>query len=197
LASRGFAHQVASEPPAGARANRVLVASRVPIESYQLDVPAIDIHLPANVVAVRVSHLDLTIVAVRVPWYAGKDAPNLMRTWEWLSAVAADNNDRPTVLMGDLNVSMASPAARGASHFRSILENGWKRAPSGPTYLGNGGKGSEIDHILATEQCVLTNSTVVSMVGQYELAGTSGAISDHAALMCDVSVPRRTTHVNA
>lgn len=189
LASSGFVHQVASEPPTGTVANRVLIASRVPIERIDLKVPTVDIHLPANVVGVRVLHQNLTIVAVRVPAYAGVEAPFLMMAWEWLSTLAASLKGQPAVLLGDLNVSISSGPSRGGSHFRSILESGWHRAAAiGPTYFGHSGGRSEIDHILATSPCALTNAAAVTEVGPFKLAGAVDAISDHAALVCDLTI---------
>lgn len=185
LAEGGLPHQIASVGAAGA--NRVLVACRTPIAPYDLAVPPIDDHLSANVLGVRVRSPDLVVVALRVPWYVGDDMPLLAKAWDWFSTVASLHRDRPCVALGDFNVSVTS-RTRGAVEFKSILANGWHRISAGPTFPDGVGGGSEIDHILATERCSLENPAALLRAGEFELAGSAQAISDHAALACDVRV---------
>ena len=58
----------------------------------------------------------------------------------------------------------------------------------GATFFGHSGQTSEIDHILATDHCVLTDAKSIQSAGGFTLCGSSGAISDHAALVAQVEL---------
>jgi hypothetical protein len=97
---------------------------------------------------------------VRVPAYDSKQSTLLIHAWEWLESTAAMLRHSAAVMLGDLNLSAASPDSRGGGHFRRILASGWQLgAPAdGATYFGHGGRTSEIDHIVATDRCVLSEA---------------------------------------
>lgn len=191
LAGGGLVYQVVSDrPPAGTRGNRVLVASRLPIVPLALQFPPeLDVHVPSNTTAVFVPSLGLTIIAMRVPYYNGAQARALtMQCWEWLSTAAAAYASVPCILMGDLNVAETSPASRGAGYFRDMLSSGWSKISAGPTFPDGLGGGRQIDHIMSTRSCALDDPVALLEAGAHRLAGSSAAISDHAALLCTVSI---------
>ena len=94
-------------------------------------------------------------------------------------------------MLGDLNVSMTSPRAKGGDHFRRIVRDGWHRAvPHGEgSYFGRNGIRTEIDHIIGTTHCKFSDVVYVQEAGGHTLVAEpgKGAISDHAVLMCRVS----------
>lgn len=189
LAEGGMRHQLLSPEPAAGKANRVLIASRVPIQRISLDVPGDDIHLRSNVLAATVPSMGIKIVALRVPFYAGVEAPLTIKAWTWLTQLAASLEEEAAVMLGDFNVSVKSAKSRGGNHFRAILDSGWRTTSlEAPTYFSTSGPGSQIDHILCTRRCALSSAEVITRSGQFILAGRPEALSDHAAVMCKVTV---------
>lgn len=186
LRSADLAHQVLSPDP-GVRANRVLVASRIPIEPDDFERPAFDKEFSANMVGVRVPGLGLSLLGVRVPAYS--DAALLAKSWEWLEEYAAQRRNDAAVIIGDLNVKPASKKPRGKV-FKRMLTNGWQRAEptGGYSYYGHGGLRTEIDHLLVTERCAVQDARYLTTVGDLALADARSALSDHAVLIADVHV---------
>ncbi|MBK6865160.1 MAG: endonuclease/exonuclease/phosphatase family protein [Ideonella sp.] len=189
LEDAGWAHQIMSADM-GEVANRVLVASRVRIESLDMELPEFDMQFPSNLIGVHVPSTGLSIVAVRIPAYSGSEKSSLARAWDWLEQTARALRDRPAVILGDLNVASASPASRGGDHFRRILGDGWKRAQplGGASFYGHGNVRSEIDHILGTKRCEFDDAAYVLESGAFRLSGTANSLSDHAALVCQVKI---------
>ncbi len=189
LRSGGLSEQVMSEQPTEV-ANRILIASRLPLAPLTIEGPTFDQQFPANIAAVSLPSVGLSIVGVRVPAYAAKESAFLHQAWDWLESTAAMLRHGAAVLLGDLNVSVASTETRGGDHFRRILASGWQRAApaDGATYFGHGGRTSEIDHILATDRCVLSEAACIKSAGAFTYCGSQDAISDHAALRCRVEL---------
>jgi len=186
LFESGYCHQLISPAaPSGVQANRVLIASRKPMEQVDLQVPTHEPHLRTNVLGVRTD--ELTIVGMRVPAYDGLEAAHLLAAWEWASDLAARLCEQPAVILGDLNVSLKSLGYQKGRHLQAILASGWTRvATVGATYHGHNGVRSEIDHVLVTRQCRATHPVVLTTVGEFSLCGQANSISDHAVLMCDL-----------
>lgn len=136
LAAAGWSEQLMSTPT-DAVANRVLIASKVTMEPSPLALPAFDAQFPANVCAVLLPTIGLTVVGVRVPAYSGPEQPLLTSAWDWIKAAAFSLKGTHAVILGDLNVSTDSSASRGGAHFRRILSDGWRRAapPGGATFF--------------------------------------------------------------
>jgi hypothetical protein len=53
--------------------------------------------------------------------------------------------------------------------------------------MGTSGKASEIDHVIGTAQVSFSSTQYVVQQHCYTYAGEPGAISDHAALVADVT----------
>lgn len=190
LDNAGWSQQIMSAQPKEV-ANRILVASKLPLAPLSIDLPTFDQQFPANLLGVRFPSLGISVLSVRVPAYSGKSAHLLSHAWEWLEVTAASLSSSPSVVIGDLNVSMSQPS-RAGNHFRRIVASGWQRAAreGANTFFGHRGKKTEIDHVLATSHCILSEATCVQEIGGFVLAGTSNAISDHAALTCHVELSR-------
>ncbi len=187
LSTAGWPYQlISAEPPE--IANRVLIVSKLPIIALPLDLPLFDHQFPANLLAISIPSVSLNVLGIRVPAYSGKTATYLSKAWDWLEAEAETLRPKAAVILGDLNVSMDSRKPSGES-FRRILSSGWRRAEiaESATFFGHGGRSSEIDHILATDRCILSCPRILRAIGGYELAGSKPALSDHAALICDVN----------
>ncbi len=189
LRNAGLSEQVMSPQPAEV-ANRVLIASRLPLLPLAIEGPAFDQQFRANIAAVSLPSIGLTIVGVRVPAYAAKQSAFLIQAWDWLESTAAMLRLSAAVMLGDLNASAASPDSRGGGHFRRILASGWQRAAPAEvaTYFGHGGRTSVIDHIVATERCILSEAACVKSAKGFAFCDAQDALSDHAALRCRVEL---------
>lgn len=171
-------------------ANRVLVASRRPLAPLLFNLPTFDEQFPANIIGVSVSCLRLSILGVRVPAYRSSDVYLLSHAWEWLETITTTLKTSPAMVVGDFNVSL-SKHSRQRDYLHRILARGWQRAaPNAATFFSHSGNKTEIDHVLATSHCVLSDAECVQERGGFIFAGGPDAISDHAALVCRVEVSR-------
>jgi len=193
LEEAGWGHQMLSRE-AGEKANRILILSRLPLLPLNIDLPDFDRQFPSNLLGITLPTVGLNVVAVRVPAYARTTAPLLPKAWDWLESIAASLKEQPGIIMGDLNVSLKTSPSRGGIHLRRIMDDGWQRAEpaEGSTFFGHNGRNSEIDHILATKHCTLTDSVVIRQIAGYPLAGLPGALSDHAMLQCRIEISSST-----
>ena len=147
LANAGWSEQLMSAQPSEV-ANRVLIASKLPLSPLNLDLPKFDQQFPANLLAVRLPSVGLSLLGVRIPAY--ETAHLLLSAWGWLEATASILKNNPSVIIGDFNVQV-SGNSRASKCFRRILADEWHRAePGGATFLGYKGRISEIDHVIAT-----------------------------------------------
>jgi len=187
LAAAGWTHLMVSAD-SGEPANRVLVASRVPLEPYALQLPDFDRQFRSNLLGASISSLGIRIVGVRVPAYSNRNS--LIKSWEWLEATAESLAGAPSIILGDLNFAPTPTRGPAGASFHRILQAGWHRAaPSGAaSYFGHNGARTEIDHILATKSCDLSEARYVTEAGGFRLAGDREAISDHAAVLARVRV---------
>lgn len=179
VAAAGWCHQLASGDPDG-RANRVLIASRVPLEAIDPRAPAIDEHLPSNVIAARIPDADVLLIGLRVPWY--RDAASRAKVWNWIETRASELSSLPSLLIGDFNVPRESLSVR------RILDAGWTLADvRDATFFGHRGTTSTIDHIFATPDLRMTEARAITHAGPFDLAGSRTALSDHAVVTCSVT----------
>jgi hypothetical protein len=123
-----------------------------------LPLPDHDHPLAANLVAVSVPSCGVRILGVRVPAYGRDQRVRLNKSWDWLEEVAATLAGVPAVILGDLNVDLASRS--GGAYLRRLLNAGWTRAApeAGHTYYGHNGARSEIDHMLFSGQCTVART---------------------------------------
>jgi endonuclease/exonuclease/phosphatase family metal-dependent hydrolase len=181
LREGGWEHQALSEAPS-IKANRVLVASRVPLQVRSLPASTVDEHLSSNALRVQVDGW-LELLCVRVPTYTGSDRA---AAWDWLAHAAAETRlAGPALLVGDLNTSLAAKPRVPQFH---ALADSWSRLqPSGPGgYFGRGDIVSEIDHAFVAGAA--GTARYVTQLEGFRLAGAEGAISDHAALHVQLKV---------
>lgn len=188
LSSAGWRHQVIPEEPQ-ARANRTIVASRYPVVVDQVSMPSFDDQFPPNVLAVRFPEQDLRVLALRIPWYPSPQRQLTVRCWEWLESSASTLTSDPAIIIGDLNASPSSPPARGGEHFRRMLAGPWSLATSitEPSYWSAKGATSTLDHLLHTRMLQVHSASFVTAAGGYRLAGSAAALSDHAAIIAELS----------
>ncbi|OYT90652.1 MAG: hypothetical protein CFE43_17325 [Burkholderiales bacterium PBB3] len=189
LKDHGWSHQCLSED-CGVKANRVLIASRFELRQNTTPPPVFDKQFSSNWLCVDVPEFGITVAGIRVPWYSNKTPELISQSWDWLENFAHQNLDQPTLMLGDFNARLNSPASRGGAHLRRILSLDWHRAGfgTGSSYFGSGESRSEIDHILANSKCTFSNSRYVTACENYVLAGDTNAISDHALLCSDVQI---------
>jgi len=187
LADAGWRHQlITPEPPA--RANRTFLAARVPVELDSLALPTFDHQLLANLLVVRFPQTGLRVVALRVPAYEAHQKDLILKSWDWLEVAAAEIVGDVAVIIGDLNVSSSSSRAAGGGHFRRIKGAGWVLATpeTEPSFFSAKGYTSTLDHLLHTKAVRVANASFVTKIGNRILAGSSDALSDHAAIVADL-----------
>lgn len=178
------------------KANRILVASRRPLEIDSLPLPDIDEQFPANVLAIFIPSAGMRLLGTRVPYYQKKsELGRLSESWDWLESAANALIKESSVIIGDLIVSLGSSEVRGGKHFRRILESGWARAEptSGSSFPIGGSRGTEIDHALCSPSLGFASASYLSQAGGFAFAGADGALSDHAVLVVEV-VTRRSVY---
>jgi endonuclease/exonuclease/phosphatase family metal-dependent hydrolase len=185
LENGGWAHQRMSMATSE-RANRIFVASKLPLTALDIELPTFDQQFPANLLAVQVPGFGLSLLSLRMPIYS--EAALRSQPWSWLGSALGTLRSSPCIVAGDLNIEANARKPAGRC-LRRILATGWHRAtPNAPTYFGRNGS-SEIDHILATDRCALSESVCINQAGGYALAGSATALSDHAALLCRIEIP--------
>ena len=181
LESAGWVHQALSVQT-DEKANRVLIASKIPIAPLPLTMPAFDQQFQSNLLGVKILDMNVSLLGLRMPWYKSKAL--VTSAWGWLEETAASLISQPSIIIGDFNATEQSSAGRGGEHFRRIIQSGWQRAtPSGSSYFGKNGKTSTIDHLLSTRGCIVESVKYTTQIDQHSLAGTVGAISDHAMIV--------------
>ena len=181
LESAGWVHQALSVQT-DEKANRVLIASKIPIAPLPLTMPAFDQQFQSNLLGVKILDMNVSLLGLRMPWYKSKAL--VTSAWGWLEETAASLISQPSIIIGDFNATEQSSAGRGGEHFRRIIQSEWQRAtPSGSSYFGKNGKTSTIDHLLSTRGCIVESVKYTTQIDQHSLAGTVGAISDHAMIV--------------
>lgn len=186
LRHEGWSHQRMSPEPS-VQANRVLFASRIPIESVALPPSTVDEHLTSNAAAVSLPD-GAIVVGIRVPTYEGD---LLRRAWDWVERLALilhGSKSSGAVIVGDLNTSMSAKGAKRIPQFHRMLEGGWRRAqPAGQGgYRHVSGTWHEIDHVLACGDLDVANARYVTDAAAFSLAGRPDSLSDHSALTFDL-----------
>jgi endonuclease/exonuclease/phosphatase family metal-dependent hydrolase len=182
LRDGGWVHQALSQKVA-IKANQILVASRIPIETRDLPPTATDEHLMSNSLWVRVDAA-LELFCSRVPTYTGEQRSV---AWDWIARVAGNvRESRPALLIGDLNTSLYSRAP--VPQFKALMRS-WRRLqPLGSgSYYGTTGIVSEIDHALVDGDLDAA-AWYVRSAGDFQLARSDFAISDHAGLFVQLSL---------
>ena len=175
LESAGWVYQALSIQT-DEKANRVLIASKIPIAPLPLTMPAFDQQFQSNLLGVKILDFNISLLGLRLPWYPSKAL--VTSAWGWVEEAAASLVSQPSIIIGDFNATEQSSAGRGGAHFRRIIQTGWQSAkPSGPSYFGKDGKTSTIDHLL---------STYITKSQMHLIAGSKGAISDHAILLAEI-----------
>jgi hypothetical protein len=113
----------------------------------------------------------------------------LDQAWKWVEDLAATMIEGRAIIAGDLNTPASG--ARSRPELQRMLASGWHRAePTGAgSFFSQGGQACDIEHVLATPDCLLTDAEYVTSVNGYILAGAPGALSDHAAVVCIVEAP--------
>jgi len=111
------------------RSNQVLVAAREPIDSGTL-VPAKDIHdsLPPNFLHVRLAESGTELIAFRMPAYEYRNRHKKRLTWDWLIDALGAVQQRPAVLIGDLNTAPDDSDKYCGNSLAQLALTGWKIA---------------------------------------------------------------------
>ncbi len=184
LAELGLRHLLVSDPIPGH--NQVLVASRQPITRGELTCPPVpDHHAASNFLHFIVG--DLEVVALRAPAYERRS--DLRAYWEGLYATVDSVRDRRIVFVGDLNADPDRNSHLGASYLRRLEAAGWRvPRPTGDwSCWTKADRRSRIDHLLASCSVPALDASYAHHV---LVGNVTGAVSDHAALVVEVTRSR-------
>jgi hypothetical protein len=190
LADGGWINQlITDEPPEVA--NRTFVASRVPVVAAPFALPFFDHQLPGNALAVQFPESGLKVLALRIPAYESPHRGLVAKSWDWLEAWAESVRDQPVAIVGDLNCTPGARPSGGGAHFRRIIGSGWRVAtPDGVSYYSARGVTTRPDHLIHTTSVHAVRAEFVATQSGYQLAGARAALSDHAALVAELSAVR-------
>ena len=185
LESAGWVYQALSVQT-DEKANRILIASKIPIAPLPLTMPAFDQQFQSNLLGLTILDMNISLLGLRMPWYKSKAL--VTNAWDWVEEAAVSLISQPSIIIGDFNATEQSSGGRGGEHFRRIIQSGWQRAtPSGSSYFGKDGKTSTIDHLLSTSECMIADPKFITKINQHCLAGSTGSISDHAILVAKIN----------
>jgi endonuclease/exonuclease/phosphatase family metal-dependent hydrolase len=172
--------------------NRVLIASRGPLELVPLDgvsglAPpwAVINHLHVSLVQVGVE-----IIGLRVPYY---ESPREWDDyWKWFAERFEPLADRRAVIIGDFNGDPGRARSKGDKLFKSFLgDTKWQvPVPAGEwSYWGRADqKASALDHALVAPSLRLRSAYYAIEEGGPRLFGPSkNWLSDHAPLVLDIT----------
>jgi endonuclease/exonuclease/phosphatase family metal-dependent hydrolase len=184
----GWTHQLISSQTTDI-ANRVFVASRIRVEvDESIPLADFDQQMSPNSLCVSFPETGLRVLAIRVPYYTGKDRPLTKVAWDWIERTAGALVGAPAIIVGDLNVEVNSPPRMGGTHFRRMLESGWSLATptDEPSYFSSQGARSTLDHLLHSSAVMVSDASFVTAAGDWHLAGQKDALSDHAAVVAQI-----------
>jgi endonuclease/exonuclease/phosphatase family metal-dependent hydrolase len=168
--------------------NQILVASHMRLVDRRLRPPDIDVALPSNIVHVGVPDSDLEVVGLRIPDYSRM--PRVRRQcWDWVEKVAAAWLPHPSILIGDFNTDPGYSKARCGPRIATMVDAGWSLAApeSGSSYWTLFGLGKRLDHAFVSPHFKVLAAEYAKEVNGFRLARGRGALSDHAALVVDIS----------
>jgi endonuclease/exonuclease/phosphatase family metal-dependent hydrolase len=197
LNARGFTWTISHPSPAIRRQNQVLIASRTPLATGDIQAPLISPAFPSNVLHVRVPEKGFEVLGLRVPMPLNPAIRH--KYWNWISETAQQLKDRPAIIVGDLNNDTGAKGPEGGIRFNQLKEGGWTRAPaSGKSYWSKDGTvESRLDHALFSPHFVIGNTGYLTESGRYVFANTQPknfnpkAMSDHAILLVEFELRPR------
>ena len=172
LKSNGYRHFVLSQE-VKSRANRVLIASRIPIIKNEPSFSSFcDDQLRSNTAICFVPDFNLNVIGIRLPWY--KDRKLIFSAWDWVVQEAEKYTQKSTLLIGDFNVGFEGAASRGGDHLRHLLASNWSTCEpisESFSFFGHNGKKSKIDHALVSRRCTLKSVEYVTQTKDFSFAG--------------------------
>lgn len=189
LDSYGFTHHIMSKRVL--KENQVFIAANTTLESGNILAPKnIEKSVPSNVLHVHLPVISFDILGLRVPDYGNKFKIK-RKNWDWIMMIAAENKDRPFVIMGDFNTDPEYQPAKCGDRISKLVDEGWQLAmpKSGASYWDiKNGNGKRLDHAFVSRHFDILDAKYISESGSYVFAGKkSEAMSDHAALLLEIN----------
>jgi endonuclease/exonuclease/phosphatase family metal-dependent hydrolase len=186
LGSMGLTHtRLSVDVP---KENRVLIASRWPLEDGDIRAPPIAPSVPSNALHVCVPERGIEVLGIRVPDYS-RQPPIRRQCWEWLLSAGRAMSARASVIVGDLNTDPSYPRARCGDRIAQLVAAGFTAASpaEGASYWTPRGHGVRIDHAFTSKSVTFLRAEYVTQVGNHLLARSRDAYSDHAALLVEIA----------
>lgn len=185
----GLPHVSVSEKRS--RHNQVLVASRVKHVASDAQVLS-ESHGQTNFLSVMFRDPDFTLIGVRAPAY--ESAAEVRSYWAELARILDVASPGNVLVVGDLNGDPDSSRSVGGQHIGRLCGKGWScPRPAGLwSYISADGRHtSRVDHVLASATVKGVTASYVTEIGGVTVAGAADQdpISDHAILLCVVSLP--------
>ena len=172
--------------------NHVLIASRGPLEDGDILADEIAPSVRSNALHVRVLGEGLEVLGLRVPDFSKE--PRLRRAcWDWILATAGAVKGRPFVILGDFNTDPSYMRAKCGDRIGILKATGWQHAdpPEGQaSYWTLRGDPKRIDHAFVSLHFTVRSARYVRENGPYVFAKGPGRLSDHAALVVDITALR-------
>jgi endonuclease/exonuclease/phosphatase family metal-dependent hydrolase len=187
LADHGLSNWLVTERRPGE--NQVLIAARTPLERGPIRAPEVERYMPSSALHIRMPQEGIEVLGIRVPDYS-KEPENKRAYWNWISETASSVKDRPFVMIGDFNTDPKYERSRCGDCIKTLVDDGWKLAapPDGSSFWPVRGDGVRIDHAFVSSHYAVERALYVQQLGDYIFAGKgSGALSDHAALVIDIT----------
>ncbi|MFI5456535.1 MAG: endonuclease/exonuclease/phosphatase family protein [Isosphaerales bacterium] len=187
LAHHGFRNWLVSD--CRPRENHMLIAARTAIEPGPIRAPEIAPSVPSNALHVRLPDEGVEILGLRVPDYS-KDPKTKRACWDWIIEMAASVKDLPFVLIGDFNTDPKYPPSRCGDRIKRLTDDGWQLAfpPDRSSFWTLNGDAVHIDHAFVSGLLHVEGASYVTKFDRHVFAGNeSGALSDHAVLLVDIT----------
>ena len=102
LESAGWVHQALSVQT-DEKANRILIASKIPIAPLPLKMPDFDQQFQSNLLGVKILDMNVSLLGLRMPWYKSKALVTC--AWDWVEEAADSLIAQPSIIIGDLNAT--------------------------------------------------------------------------------------------
>ncbi|HET9236139.1 MAG TPA: endonuclease/exonuclease/phosphatase family protein [Oligoflexus sp.] len=190
LSDGGYPFTIISEHLRGH--NTIFIASRFPLTKGDLVAPSLMKAMTPNALHVRLPSVGIEILGVRLPLPVKKEHHFLW--WEWVLASASSVRELPLVIIGDFNVDSRNrrfPKWKWSDPVQKLSELGFSLAtPStGFSFFPRADKKKTcLDHAFISKDFRLLRAEYVTEISGLRVAGTDGAVSDHAVLLVDADL---------
>jgi endonuclease/exonuclease/phosphatase family metal-dependent hydrolase len=194
LASYGFIYHVISKR--ALKENQVFIAANTTLECGEILAPMdIEKSVPSNALHILLPQKGFDILGLRVPDFSNKpiiQSPFKRQCWDWILKIAAENRERPFVIIGDFNTDPGDSRAKCGDRLSQLVDEGWQHAMPklGASYWAiTNGSERRLDHAFISSHFDILDAKYILESDGYAFAGKkSEAMSDHAVLLIEIKI---------